>query len=324
MSVLPAGRNPAPPGKESLVLQTRSRMPNAADNGQHATPEQLFFQLPHIRLSALRFGQPNQPVILALHGWLDNALSFQPLAAELSGYQVIAVEWPGHGYSQHRPGKTPLHWVDYLLDLHALLSVLDEQGLKPAALLGHSMGAMVASVYSAVYPEQVPALMMIEAAGPLVEAESNIAQRLQRSLTQHNRPERALAHYADIRPLVRARHQLTGLERHWCELLIARNVQPHEQGVCWRTDPRLKLDSPVRFCLSQVNALMDKVSVPALLIVAQQGLMPLDDIRQLAGQWFAALILTQLPGNHHLHMEHASDVAGEIGAFLQSHHMTAE
>ena len=80
--------------------------------------EDVDFQLAHIRLAAKRYGSSNKPVLLALHGWLDNADSFVPLVNALSeqqvltDYQIIAVDWPGHGLSQHRPGQYPLHWID--------------------------------------------------------------------------------------------------------------------------------------------------------------------------------------------------------------------
>ena len=34
--------------------------------------------------------------VLALHGWLDNAASFVPLAAQLPGLELVAIDLPGH------------------------------------------------------------------------------------------------------------------------------------------------------------------------------------------------------------------------------------
>ena len=51
------------------------------------------------RLSFKEWGSPDQPTVLALHGWLDNANSFDALASQLPGVHLIAVDLPGHGLS---------------------------------------------------------------------------------------------------------------------------------------------------------------------------------------------------------------------------------
>ena len=56
---------------------------------------------PYGRLTALR-GGTGTPV-LALHGWLDNAASFVPLAAHLRDIDLVALDLPGHGASAHLP-----------------------------------------------------------------------------------------------------------------------------------------------------------------------------------------------------------------------------
>ena len=54
------------------------------------------FDTPPGRITALRSGDPQGPRVLALHGWLDNAASFVPLAAHfphISGIARIAPDW---------------------------------------------------------------------------------------------------------------------------------------------------------------------------------------------------------------------------------------
>ena len=103
--------------------------------------------LPLGRIAGLRGGTPGAPRVLALHGWLDNAASFVPLAAEFerSGLHIelVAPDLPGHGRSAHlAPG------ADYSFAgaLHAVLDIADALGWDQFALLGHSMGAGIASL----------------------------------------------------------------------------------------------------------------------------------------------------------------------------------
>ncbi|MGL6010251.1 MAG: alpha/beta hydrolase, partial [Shewanella oncorhynchi] len=92
-----------------------------------APKNQIEFVLPHITVAGRLWGAKDKPLLLALHGWLDNANSFEPLTAHLLDYQVLAIDWPGHGFSAHRPGHYPLHWIDYLYDLDALLTALPQK-----------------------------------------------------------------------------------------------------------------------------------------------------------------------------------------------------
>ena len=54
-------------------------------------------------LRVLTWGEEDAPPVLALHGWLDNAASFIPLAAHLDGIRLVAIDAPGHGRSGHYP-----------------------------------------------------------------------------------------------------------------------------------------------------------------------------------------------------------------------------
>ena len=68
---------------------------------------ELTLDLPHLRLAARAWGDPSLPPLLALHGWLDNAASFDRLAPLLcEHFHIVALDLPGHGRSGHRPAGT--------------------------------------------------------------------------------------------------------------------------------------------------------------------------------------------------------------------------
>ncbi|MGS0680082.1 alpha/beta fold hydrolase [Shewanella sp. 125m-7] len=280
---------------------------------------ELTLVLPHITLAGRLWGAPGKPVILALHGWLDNANSFEPLSHYLTDYQLLAIDWPGHGGSGHRPGSYPLHWIDYLYDLDAVLDALPCE-LQPHAILGHSLGGIIASAYAASFPDKVANLVLVEALAPLYEKESKSKSRLQNSFSDHRRYLAAKAKpvsiYRDLSVAVNARHKLTALALQWCELLTQRNMQNLDSGVCWRSDPRLKLASPLRMTFSQVDALMQAHKVNTLFISGNRGFSQLREAIPMASRWFEQLQTVELEGDHHLHMGSAEKVSGVITAFL--------
>ncbi|MCL1140385.1 alpha/beta fold hydrolase [Shewanella pneumatophori] len=282
---------------------------------------EITLELPHITLAGRLWGAPDKPLILALHGWLDNADSFLPLSKYLTDYQILAIDWPGHGGSQHRPGSYPLHWVDYLYDLDALIEVLTHVvKRKPFALVGHSLGGIIASAYAAAFAEKVDKLVLIEALSPLYESESKSKTRLQNSFAGHRRflatQTKPASIYRDIAIAANARHKLTALDLQWCELLTQRNMQNLDSGVCWRSDPRLKLDSPLRLTFSQVDALMQAHTVNTLLISGSGGFPQLQEAIPMAHRWFSRLQTVEIDGDHHLHMGNAAQVSEAIRDFL--------
>jgi pimeloyl-ACP methyl ester carboxylesterase len=77
------------------------------------------------------------------------------------GYGVLAVDLPGHGRSE----GPPLASVEAIADWVAAL--LDAAGVKQAALVGHSMGALVALDCAGRHPARVGRIALIGAAFPM-------------------------------------------------------------------------------------------------------------------------------------------------------------
>jgi pimeloyl-ACP methyl ester carboxylesterase len=113
--------------------------------------------------------------VLALHGWLDNAASFVPIAPLLGDINLVAPDLPGHGRSAHlAPG------ADYSFAgaVNAVLDIADALGWERFALLGHSMGAGIGSLLAAACPERVERFVAIEALGALAEEPERTVSRL--------------------------------------------------------------------------------------------------------------------------------------------------
>src|SRR5690554_4663692 len=187
----------------------------------------------------LRTGDAGAPRVLALHGWLDNAASFVPLAPHLPGLDLVAPDLPGHGRSAHLP-----RGMDYSFAaaVHTVLDVADALGWERFALLGHSMGAGIASLVAAACPERIERLVAIEALGALSEEPGHTVERL-REAVQATRalPGKRLRVFSDIGPAVRARMQANGLGEPAARLLVERGTVVVDGGWSWSSDPRLTL-----------------------------------------------------------------------------------
>lgn len=77
------------------------------------------------------------------------------------GYNVLAIDLPGHGLSD---GECPTAISDYA---NWLISCLDAVGIEQTALVGHSMGSLIALDCASRYPERVRKLVLVGTAVPM-------------------------------------------------------------------------------------------------------------------------------------------------------------
>lgn len=137
---------------------------------------------------ALEWGASNPKKILALHGWLDNAASFNYLGPMLAdnGYHVVAVDHLGHGRSSHLPIEASYNYFTGVTTIDRVLSVLvaerGEEWKKPHALIGHSMSTGHGMLFASSCPDKVNKLVLLEALGPLTAKEEDAATKLGNSL----------------------------------------------------------------------------------------------------------------------------------------------
>ena len=83
-------------------------------------PREQRFALPGLTLAAEIWGAPGERPVLASHGWLDNAGSFELLAPLLPDCEIVALDLAGHGLSDSRSADSSYNiWQDVgdLLDV---------------------------------------------------------------------------------------------------------------------------------------------------------------------------------------------------------------
>ncbi|WP_077531262.1 alpha/beta fold hydrolase [Vreelandella utahensis] len=272
-------------------------------------PEQLTLEVPAGTLGALAWGDPSSPLIIAFHGWLDNAASFSRLGAALAGsYRVVAVDLPGHGLSFHRPPGASYELLDYVRDLAPLFDRLAPEG---AVLLGHSLGGIIASLLSVAMPERVRALMLVDSLGPLTGDAESFPDQLKRAVDRVRQGSRGRSpHYADIGEAIEARMKgRIPLSRIAAECIVPRSLQRDQQGWQWGTDARLRYPSMHRLEEDEVNAYLAAIAAPTLLIRASHGMTAFKP------EWIehrlpslANAEVMDVEGSHHCHLD--ADVEG--------------
>jgi pimeloyl-ACP methyl ester carboxylesterase len=103
------------------------------------------------------------PCIVFIHGAMHDHSGWTLLARWFAhhGYSVLAVDLPGHG----RGADIPLDSVEASADW--LVALLRAAGVEHAALVGHSMGSLIALEAAARAPDLARRLVMIGTAYPM-------------------------------------------------------------------------------------------------------------------------------------------------------------
>ncbi|BFI97340.1 MAG: alpha/beta hydrolase [Rhodanobacter sp.] len=264
--------------------------------------------LPHLTLAALEWGEPSATPLLALHGWLDNAGSFATLAPFLAThYRVIALDLPGHGHSDHLPAGASYHYVDHV---RIVLTALDALELPRCQLLGHSLGAGIASLLAAAAPSRIETLHLIEGLGPLGDDGSHTLQRYRDAMSARTANGKALRVFHSIEQAARARAAASGLDAELARPIIERGLREAEGGWQWRSDPRLTRTTAVRLAETQIHALLAGIEAPTTLLLSQPATSYLPAAQMEArAACVPRIAVEHMAGGHHLQLEQPQAVA---------------
>lgn len=273
-------------------------------------PRERSFKINGLTLTAKEWGQPGGIPTLALHGWLDNANTFDRIAPSLPELHLIALDLAGHGNSGHRPPGVHYEWV---LDMQEMLAIARELQWDKFSLLGHSMGAAICSEFAGLFPEKIERAAMIDG---FIHERDNVSKRIKR--LREAIEKMVDAHlkrppvYANVDDMVKRVQEATDQSREAAAVLVARGHKQVEGGFTWRSDPRLRFPTPGRLTGDEIDELMRASTAPSLLIVAARGDKWYHHGIERRQKHHAYLRVETIDGPHHLHLEEQADAVADL------------
>jgi pimeloyl-ACP methyl ester carboxylesterase len=280
-------------------------------------PVELRVATPLGELAAVQWGDAEAPPLLALHGWLDNAASFSRLAPLLAANRrVIALDLPGHGHSAHLPKG--IHRYNNLDQVDHVLDFADAMKLEKFDLLGHSLGAGIASLTAAAASARIGKLALIEGLGPLADQGAQTLPRWRDGHAQRETPRRPPRVFASVDIAVRARVAAGGLDADEARPIVERNLREVDDAFRWRSDPRLRLATPLRIDEGQLRRLLAGIEARTLLLLADPATPYLPSaLMEARTACVADIRVAHIRGPHHLHIRHPRPVAEHMANFLR-------
>lgn len=276
--------------------------------------EEIVIQAPHIRMAAKRWGAGDGLRVLGLHGWLDNANTFDRLAPLLPQLDLVSLDLPGHGLSDHRPEGVRYHYTDYVDDI---MAAANDLGWEQFTLLGHSMGAGIGCLAASAFPDRITRMFLIEGMGAVTGDVDLVPGLLRRSVeAMQPQPSKTPKGYKDLEVLIRARAGAGEIQRQSVEILMERGIERRGEAYYWRSDQRLKRSYPQYFTNEVMMAFLKGITAPVLLITAEDGILKKRDYFPPRINVVKDLHIVNLPGHHHLHLDHPEPVARAINDYL--------
>lgn len=243
--------------------------------------------------------------IIALHGWLDNAASFDFIAPHIHNAEILALDLSGHGCSDHRsyPGAYNI-WQDLI----EILMVADRMEWQTFSVMGHSRGSVIAMLLSGCFPERVVSNVMIEWVLPDFSKTASVTQQITKSISSSLLLHHRARHYYDTKEsavLARVNGKFSVLPEA-AFALAQRGVHYEEGGYFWSSDPKLLGPSEITLSQDVAQESIDAFTKKSLVILGDKGLLA---PRVNHEPWIRdnpKLDIHCIPGGHHLHM--SSDI----------------
>lgn len=282
-----------------------------AVNVLQKSPTEREFQLPGLKLAALEWGEPGGIPVIASHGWLDNAGSFDLLAPLLPGCHLIALDAAGHGKSDNRSADSSYNIWQEVGDI---LEVAAELGWDRFNLLGHSRGAAVATLFAGTFPQRTERLMVIEGGLPMIgdaaETPENLAQVLERIRVLRGSSGRVFP--SRDQAIAERVDGFSPVSREAAEVLAKRSLLEVPGGWQWQADRRLKAGSEIRLTRELLAPFLERVSAPAICVLAEDSPFGDLDFYKDMLELISGIEVHRIAGRHHFHLEGAAEAIAEL------------
>ncbi|KAF2895365.1 hypothetical protein ILUMI_10819 [Ignelater luminosus] len=292
------------------------------------------FQIPvswgHIAAKA--YGNKKHPPVLLIHGWADNAGSFDKLIPFLpTTFYYICIDLPGHGRSSQFPPSLPFHTLNVVF-LYKL--IVDYLRRDKYIIIAHSWSIATTIIFTQLYPDTVSKLILLDPQyWLLVSADGfkeHVVEQLNNIIKLNSTPlqkTRRINTYAEAFKKIQDGGFGRNLDKEAVEALLKRSLIETEGGQFYFTnDLRLKvvpmnLMQTERFFNDLIK--MYPIECPVLAIVATKIPAPLRVIRTVSiintiQKKNTKCVLKKVRGDHDIHMKQPKVVASLISSFLNN------
>jgi pimeloyl-ACP methyl ester carboxylesterase len=229
-----------------------------------------------LALHYLEWGEPVGEPIVLVHGFLDQAHSWQFFVDALVKRSrrplcLVAPDCRGHGDSGWVGAGGYYHFPDYVYDLDCVITAM---GLTRFHLIGHSMGGTISFLYAGTFPERLSKLVLIEGVGPPGMDFTDAPPRMAGWIREMR--DRGRSHFREYSSLAAGANQLQQtnprLKKEFAFDLARAGMKQNEKGKwVWKFDPLHRTASPQPFYAAQALEFFRRIACPVLIVDGKES-----------------------------------------------------
>lgn len=303
------------------LLRTLHNKPKEAN-----LASEIEIPVPWGKVAGLLWGSQDKQPILAMHGWQDNAASYNVLAPLIiKNTPVLSIDLPGHGLSSWlSPGSIYTELVYILL----IKRIMKHFGWEKVKMLSHSLSAMTTYWYAAMFPMEIQFVIALDyfkfpsmdthyhtfifgkAINSLIKLEENMDN--QRSYTETEIKKKWLDGIVQVDDAAR-------------NILISRGIRQKDGMYVLNRDPRIRI-IPIHtaFSKEQLEDFAKLITCPYLILrgIESPYVESEEDYHnalRIIRQHNKDVYYEEVPGKHHFHLTHAEHSANIINRFLEKY-----
>ncbi len=266
------------------------------------------------------WGDESAPPLVMLHGGQDASATFQFVVdCFRKPWRVFAPDWRGHGKTAWAPQGYAFH--EYLADLDALLTYLFPQ--TPAAVVGHSLGGNVVSIYSGVRPDRIARFVSLDGFGLPDRKPEEAPAQLQKWLVSWREPVRVHKQYSTLDEMAARLQASNPRLETWKAVFLAGELSTKtgDGTYVWSFDPRHRGPFATLFRHAEFAACLAQGQAPALFIGSGSPFPPSlaktpGGVQARAHLYPGAMFDRVADTGHNLHHDNPAAVASLIEDFM--------
>ncbi|XP_028045679.1 probable serine hydrolase isoform X2 [Monomorium pharaonis] len=262
-----------------------------------------------------------------MHGWQDNAASFDNIAPLImKNTPVLAIDLPGHGLSSWLPPGFMYMELEYLL---LMRRIKNHFGWEQIKILAHSLSSMTTYWYAACFPTELQYVITLDVFKfPSFNAQSHVgyfANTIDAFFKVSEKKAVQPTYKTQSEIIKKASESFIKLDESSLKILMTRGTTQKEDGTyVINRDPRLRI-APIHsvFSQDQLEEYAKLIKCPYLIIKGDENFFAGEEKEN----FYRALEILKaandkvqfetIPATHHLHLTHAESTAAIIIPFLE-------